>query len=73
MTYTLETIDTRKNVKDLPYKTYFYNKNFDIVYCIISDGNSCAARIKSDLNFDDSFKFSYSLPLYITRNITDNI
>lgn len=61
-----EIIQTQKEVN---YTTYFYHKNFSVVYKVITDGKKCALSIRDELGLSKCLRFGAELPKYILKKL----
>lgn len=64
----LKTIDLTKEGEP-KYTTYFYNKNIQEVYQVISNGYSCAISLMDECGLGRAFKFGSCLPKYILNDL----
>lgn len=65
----LQVIDLTKDGED-KYTTYFYHKNLDTVYKVITNGSSCVAGTRKDLGFDRNINHGSTIPNYIQKKLS---
>lgn len=67
-TRNLTKIDLTKEGND-KYTTYFYHKQSNDVYEVISDGTECAISLAVKNNISRSMSWSNKLPKYILKTL----
>lgn len=65
---TLKEIDLTKQGEPT-YITYFYHKDYKIVFKVITNGNDCAIGIARECGINKNMKFSNKLPKYIINSL----
>ncbi len=71
MKYTIKVIE-QNNIKGDYYISCFVNKKSPIAYKIITDGNTCTARIIDDYNLQGFRCNGSEFPKYILNNLKIN-
>ena len=64
----LITLDLTKEGEPT-YTTFFYHKDYDNVYKVVSNGLSCAIALRDECGLDKALKHGTTLPKYILNKL----
>ncbi len=68
MKYQIKEIK-QENIEGVEYVSCFVNKRSSIAYRVITDGNTCTARIQSDYNLQNFRENGSEFPKYVLNNL----